>query len=226
MSKTSDEKKERFITESGLIHLAKDRRIRVTPDYLVSHLRDWTEEDLTQPVMERLIPFLEDKATRANDAAGARVMAAASHTKDAIRTGDAGRAAAYCALMICEALMAAYVPDSERAEMDMMDIKWGTKKAADNGIGVINRDLKKLEDMAVDWAAQIWRERPAERIGDVADKIGAKLMVCKSEGTNWPKNVKKEPTDQTIRDWLKKAAKDGRLTIPPEAQRAGAPKKK
>lgn len=221
MSNENDKKKERYITESGLVPLVNDRRIKITPEYLVSHLRDWTESDVAPAIVERLIPFLEHKAIRAKDAAGARVMAAATRTKEAIQAGEAERAAAYCALMICEALMGAYVPDSERTQMELMDLKWSKRQAHDRGIGKHSDDLEAARVASVALAKKIWDKHPALRIGEVA------ALICKTLKSRKDKFSPgfDIPGDAAVKTWLRDAATKGDLSIPEGAQARGRPRK-
>jgi hypothetical protein len=219
MTKPSDdEQKWSFISEKAMKPAADlASRFPVTPEYLARHLRDWTENGLTESIADRLIPYFEDQARRAKGEAGARVLHAARCAREAIAAGAADRAAAYCSLMIVEALMGGYVPDAEANEIDLLDHQWKAHKAHSKGVGKINAGYLSLSERAIAHAKRIWAKDSGPecaRIGDVEDSF---LLDIRRTG----ETVRKE----TVRGWLHKAEKQGKLTIPHAARRPGAHKR-
>ncbi|UXC37099.1 hypothetical protein [Cupriavidus gilardii] len=216
--KADDERKWQFIAESNMVPLSEAlSRFWVKPEDLARHLRDWTENGWTSDVVHRLVPYLEDTARRVKGPAAARVLSAAARTREAIESGDANGAAAYCSLMILEALLGGYTPDAEKNEMDLLEHQWKVHKAHSKGVGKINAKYQSLSERAIAHAERIWAKDSGPecaRIGDVAESF---LLDLRRTGET--------ATKGTVKGWLSKAEEQGRLTIPPAARRPGAQKK-
>lgn len=216
----NEEMKMRFAIEKGAIPMSELRkRFVVTPEFLVRHLRDWTENGWPEFIVERLIPYIEDQARRAKGEAGARVLHAATSAREAINSGAADKAAAYCSLMIVEALMGGYVPEAEANEVGLLEHQWTDYQRHNNGVGAINAKYGELRKAAIAHAKRIWEKDSGPecaRRGEVADSF---LLDLKRKPGQQP------PKKKTVMDWLKDASEKGQLTIPAAASRPGAQKR-
>lgn len=221
-----DEMRMRLPIEKNAIPMSELRdRILITPDFLVRHLRDWTENGWHEDIVERLIPHIEDKARRAKGEAGARVLHAAARARESIVAGEADKAAAYCSLMIVEALMGGYVLEAEEKDveaeekgLELFERKWTDEQRYQNGVGKINAKHGETRMAAIAHANRIWEKDngpTCARLGEVADSF---LLDLKRTSGHLP-------TKKTVLDWLKDAGKKGELAIPAGASRPGAQKR-
>lgn len=153
--------------------------------------------------------------------AAAEVLVLGSSLRAAIARGEAERAAALGALIMCYAIAAGYAPKMEAIVAAGDAIRKARQVAFKNGAGRGAEDMDKARRACLKWAADLWRNDPALRIGEVATKLLASLRQHKEKLPH----LDNFPKADTVKAWLREAAAVGKLTIPESAQRRGRPPK-
>lgn len=143
------------------------------------------------------------------------VLTAANALRAAMEAGNVEKVAALSMLLVLDVIQGGYSLELEPA-------KAARDKALRNGIGKQNSIYAELNRYCVKRADEIWAKSPTKRIGEVIQEILDALFKVKAE----KKQDLMIPTDDKIKDWLKKAQKQGQLEIPPGACRGGRSKKK
>lgn len=147
----------------------------------------------------------------------------ASRLRDALEAGRAEMSCALGMLLIAEVLAGGYSIEVAATEKAKSLLEGSRKKAYEGGIGSKKKDLTTANGACIAVAQNLWTEQPSLRIGLVADRLRSMLKA----------NLDKLPTlsladipgADTIKDWLRSAAKAGKLNIPAAAQRRGRPRK-
>jgi len=158
-----------------------------------------------------------------SDYAATQILILSSRLRSAIADGEAERAAALGALVMCYAIAEGYAPKMDAIATAHEAIRAAKAKAYQTGAGRTARDFERARKACVEAARQQWVENADRRIGDVANRLREMLK----------RNLDKLPTltaadipgDDTIKGWLRQAAADGKLVIPEAAQRGGRPPK-
>jgi hypothetical protein len=152
--------------------------------------------------------------------AAAEVLVLGSSLRAAIARGEAERAAALGALIMCYAIAGGYSPKMEAIVAAGEAIRKAKAVAFKNGAGRAAEDMGKAREACVRWAADLWRKDPSLRIGLVADKLLEHLRHHKAKLPN----LDSFPKVATVKAWLREASAAGTLTIPEAAQRRGRPR--
>jgi len=84
------------------------------------------------------------------------------------------------------------------------------------GADETNAVWAKSKKRCIEWAAEVWASNPEQRIGIVSSTLHDRLIK---------ERLRAPETPDRIRDWLKDAARLGKLEIPPQAQQGGRPRK-
>ena len=88
-------------------------------------------------------------------------------------------------------------------------------------LGVRHRDYAKAEKACVRLAKELWSNAPDLRIGQVAkkcqDKLGDPKVLAQLS------SLRKPPTVQAIKGWLKEASERGEIQFPPGSTNRGRP---
>lgn len=146
--------------------------------------------------------------------AAVNILMVASELRDAIHYERSEKSAALGMLLISEALTGGY-------SIELSSLQHARKKAYQKGVGNQAKDFGTARSTSVNWAGQIWKKKPALRIGEVAKMILEKFK----ENPKLLPNLEAFPKPGTIKNWLKKAHAEGKLTMPEGAQAHGrAPK--
>jgi hypothetical protein len=152
------------------------------------------------------------------------ILTAASQLRGAVEAGHAEKAAAYAMLVAFEAMRGGYGLELHALKESNHTLKRAKELAYKKGVGQINNDLERARESCIRWAAAIWATDPQKRMGEVVVECRSKLKDA-VDNLRLPK-LEVAPTTDTVRGWLIEAGKAGRLFIPPDAQRPGAPKRK
>lgn len=169
-----------------------------------------------------------DRGLSAVGQAAVNVFIASSELRTAIELGKTEKAAALAMLLICEAMQGGYAIDAEinRRKVDEADEKKETRILST--IGKANRDFERVERDLIKYAAKLWKDDPTLGMKEVVDKccdlLDLHIHKMPALAKRWP-DLDAEAPRKTIRKWLKDAAKAGKLTIPPAAQKPGRPSK-
>lgn len=153
--------------------------------------------------------------------AAINILLTASRLRSALEDGDSQRAAALGMLLAFEAIGGGYGLELESKIESSQALEKARKTAYANGVGLAATDYKRAEDACIRRAADIWAKDRTRRMKAVEDDCRQMLL---DQFEQLPK-LDKVPAASTIRAWIKQAGKDGRLSIPPEAQRPGADRK-
>jgi len=155
-------------------------------------------------------------------AAAARILVSAAKMRAAIGERNAQVSALLGMQIICEAIAAGY---ALTVELDAKELAEEPRKTAfANGAGKRADDYTELKRQMIIYAARRFSELPCPLIGKVAEELWA--AINKPETKEKMADFWDLPNKDTIRDWLKDAAKEGKLNIPPAARKAGRPKSK
>ena len=147
--------------------------------------------------------------------AAVNVLMAASELRDAINCKHAEKSAALGMLLICEAIAGGF-------SMEFSSLKNARENAYKNGAGDQADDFKIARRASIELAGRLWKEKPDLRIGEVAEEIGKRIEENKSKFLK----LKTFPKVNTIKTWLREAAKGGKLAMPEGAQKHGRAAKK
>lgn len=145
------------------------------------------------------------------------ILMTASALRDAIEGNKAQEAAALGMLLICEAIAAGESLKGDAAQMAHETILAERDAAYKKTIGTESRDQAIARAASITAATKMWMDDPNKRIGEVALEIHKRLLNKLDVLTT----LNFAPAADTIRGWLKAAAKDGKLNIPAAAQRRG-----
>jgi hypothetical protein len=156
-----------------------------------------------------------------SDYAAAEILLLSSRLRTAIAEGEAEKAAALGALVICYAIAEGYAPKMEAVAATNAVLRKAKSLAYDTGAGKAAKDFEASKDFVIRHAAQLWKLQPELRIGEVADECCEHL----SKNLHRLKNLEAEPRPSTVKGWLREAAAAGKLVIPEPAQRRGRPPK-
>jgi len=155
-------------------------------------------------------------------AAAARILVSAARMRAAVDKRDAQVSALLGMQIICEAIAAGY---ALTVELDAKELAEQPRKTAfANGAGKRADDYTELRRQMIVFAAKRFAELPCPLIGKVAEELWT--IINKPETKEKTPDFWDLPNKDTIRDWLKDAAKEGKLCIPPAARKAGRPKSK
>lgn len=153
--------------------------------------------------------------------AATEVLVLGSRLRAAIANGEAERAAALGALIMCYAIAGGYSPKMEAIVAAGDAIRKAKAVAYKTGAGRSAEDFDRARQACLKWAAGLWRDDPTLRIGEVTTKLLVNLLHDKAKLPN----LDSFPKADTVKAWLREAAAAGKLTIPEAAQRRGRPPK-
>lgn len=153
--------------------------------------------------------------------AAAEVLVLGSRLRAAIASGEAERAAALGALIVSYAIAGGYSPKMEASVAAGEAIRKAKHDAYKNGVGRAAEDMDKARKACLKWAADLWRNDPTLRIGEVATELLARLRQHREK----LQHLDSFPKADTVKAWLRDGAAAGKLVIPEAAQRRGRPPK-
>ena len=149
--------------------------------------------------------------------AAVNILMAASALRSAMDNGTKEETAALSMLLLCEAIVGGYglERDATKEAHETMIAK--SETTYKKSIGAESEDQEKARQACISAAEKMWAADPMMRIGAVSIELNKRLL-SKFEKLETLDQV---PQADTIRGWLKDAAKAGKLTIPAAAQRRG-----
>jgi len=142
--------------------------------------------------------------------AAVNVLVVASELREAINHKHAEKSASLGMLLICEVMEGGLYAE-------LSPLKKARESAYKNGIGIQVKDFKLARKGSIELAKKLWKENPNLRIGEVAKEILKRIQ----ENKNKFPNLQAFPTVNTIKEWIKKAAREGALSMPEGAQKRG-----
>ena len=186
--------------------------------YEESDLNEWRALWVNEAY--HLAKFLEPETS---DYAAVQILILGSRLRAAIADGEAERAAALGALVMCYAIAEGYAPKMAAISTAHDAIQTAKTKAYLSGAGRKAKDFKNARDACIEKARQGWAANTDLRIGDVARGLRKMLLANLDK---LPTFIRADiPTIETIKSWLRAAAAKGSLVIPEGAQRPGRPPK-
>lgn len=151
-----------------------------------------------------------------------RVLLAAYRLRREIEINDnPQKIAALSMLLICEVFMGGYMLENESLREAIEGVEQDKARVYKNTIGAEADDQERARKYCINAAAKIWVEQPTRRIGNVSKELHEYLLANLDRLTT----LNLTPKIDTIKGWLKTAALDNKLSIPPGAQMRGRPSK-
>lgn len=138
------------------------------------------------------------------------ILVTAAELREAIDNNNAEKSAALGMLLICEAIAGGHSIEIDRMQASK-------EKSYKNGAGIQSKDFNAARRVSIELAGRLWKANQNLRIGEVATEI---LDSLKKNASKFP-TLEAFPKGDTIKTWLKEAAKAGKLTMPAGAQRRG-----
>lgn len=154
--------------------------------------------------------------------AAVNILMAASALRSAMDNGTKEEAAALSMLLICEAISGGYGLERDATKQAHETMVASQEALYKKTIGAESEDQERAREACISAAAKIWAADPSRRIGDVSNELNTRLLNKLDKFLT----LDMAPAAATIKGWLKAAAKDGKLEIPPAAQQGGRPTKK
>ena len=142
--------------------------------------------------------------------AAVNVLVVASELREAINHKHTEKSASLGMLLICELIKGGLY-------VELSPLKKARESAYKNGIGIQVKDFKLARKGSIELAKKLWGKNPNLRIGEVANEI---LKSIQENKNKFP-NLQAFPTANTIKEWIKKAAREGALSMPEGAQKRG-----
>lgn len=149
------------------------------------------------------------------------ILMAASSLRDCIDREASEAAAAIGMMLICEAIAGGYSLEFEAVKAEKEAIERAKSETYKKSIGSESADHERARKACIQEAAMIWKADPTRRIGEVSKELNRRLL----EKLDKLPSLDMTPAPDTIKGWLKAAAKIGKLTIPEAAQKRGRPTK-
>lgn len=149
------------------------------------------------------------------------VLNCASELRTAMASNDVERTALFSALLTVEAIQGGYSMEFDAAKKEIESLRKKRDEIYKKSIGNENEDQKRARKACVAKASELWKANPKMRIGEVANELNRLIL----ENFEKLPTLDLPPKPDTIKKWLKEAAKAGDLTIPEGAQKRGAPTK-
>jgi len=153
----------------------------------------------------------------------ARVLLACAGLRNAIEDRHSAElVAARAMLLACEVFMAGSFMDTQVLVMNLRKQDDAEREHVRKTIGGEHGDMERARVACIKKAADLWKVDPSIRMQEMSEDLEKWLyqLLDKLPALDLP------PKAVTIREWLKQADKDGKLTIPEAASKPGAPRKK
>jgi hypothetical protein len=147
------------------------------------------------------------------------VMNSASELRVAMESKDVERTALFAILLAMEALQGGYSMEFDAAKEENESRLKKQANVYAKSIGIENADQNRARQACIKKAGELWKDNPSLLIGSVAKKLNQLLL----ENFDKLPTLDLVPKPDTIKGWLKNAAKEGKLKIPEGAQKRGRP---
>ena len=154
--------------------------------------------------------------------ASVRVLLTAGQLRSAIEDDeDSQKISALSMLLVCEVLIGGYSLEFDANLQTKNALQKAKFDGYRKGFGKEQDDMNAAQRACIIGAEKRWKDSPLALISTVADELEAALL----------RNIEKlpkldtVPKAKTIKVWLRKAAREGKLAIPEAAQKRGRPPK-
>ena len=206
-----------YLEDEAIARFAKQTGMRPThePD-------KYKERNLWRSKWENEARHANGHINSLNDVARAsvRVLITACQLRGEIEeNADPQKIAALSMLLVCEVFMGGYTLEFQATIQTNEALQKAKKSAYDKGFGQGQDDMDKARLACISGAAKRWKKDPLILISSMADDLKNELFKHREKLPNLPTI----PKTMTIKGWLRKAAKDGKLIIPEAAQKRGRP---
>jgi len=163
--------------------------------------------------------------------AAVNIFIIASRLRLAIEQKQVEKASALGMMLVAESLLGGYALKYSAAMTEATAMRGSRRAAVENGFGKGNRGLLMAEIYTVAEAKHIWEGDSTLRIGEVAEgviaglKLNREILSKNFDASDNPTANFDMPGVQTVKEWIKKAARQGKLVMPDGAQSRGRPRK-